>query len=60
LVFGVLAIWGIWIISQGLRGNTREWCGSPYVARWTYVIFGAAIQLPLLVYIILRTHHGPN
>lgn len=58
LIFGVLAIWGIWIIIQGLRGNTGEWCGSRDVARWVYVTFGTLIQMPLLVYVIFLLRTG--
>jgi hypothetical protein len=58
LIFGALAIWGIWVIIQGLRGNTGEWCGSRGMARWVYVTFGAVIQMPLLVYVIFLLRTG--
>ena len=58
LVFGALAIWGIWIIFRGLRGDIGEWTISHSGTRWIYITFGVLIQIPLLLYLIFLWRMG--
>lgn len=50
IIFGLLALWGVRLLIQGAKGETVEWCGTPRVARWTYLIVGSLSLLPIIAY----------
>ena len=56
--FGVLAAFGLWQIKRVLKGETRNWLGERNAPDWSYVLFGLACQIPLIIWVLFLKRQG--
>jgi hypothetical protein len=56
--FGVLALLGLRLLVRGIRDDIYDWLGERSAPRWSYILAGVLLVLPLVAWIAFLSHQG--